>query len=222
MNNIHLNFIVEGQTEETFARKQLAPYLAQRSIWVYVRCVQTSRNHRGGLVNYAKAHGDISRWMCQESGDNVHFTTMFDLFRLPNDFPGYDAAAKLGPSSRATALESAMLDDMKDNRLVPYIQVHEFEALVLADPTALSYEYPESAAGVNRLAATAASFPSPELINDGPETVPPKRIVREIPNYRKRASGPIITDRIGLPGLRNKCPHFGAWVDKLALLGSPM
>lgn len=159
--------------------------------------------------------------MRQESGNDVRFTTMFDLFHLPRDFPGYAAAASnLGPISRATALENAMLEDIGDRRLVPHIQVHEFEALVLVDPQALSDEYPESVAGVSRLAEMAAGFPSPESINDGPETAPSRRILQEIPTYRKSTSGPIITNRIGLPQLRNQCPHFGAWVDTLESLGS--
>ena len=223
LNNIRLNFIVEGQTEETFVRNQLAPHLVQMSIWAYVRCVQTSRKrnikHRGGLSSYAQARGDISRWMRDEPKHNVRFTTMFDLFRLPRGFPGYDAASGFDLSSRATALENAMLEDIGDNRLVPYIQVHEFEALVLADPRALSDEYPESAPGVDRLAEMAASFPSPEQINGDPETAPSKRIMQEISNYRKTTSVNI-TKQIGLPNLRDKCPHFGAWVDKLESLGS--
>ena len=223
LNDIRLNFIVEGQTEETFVRDQLAPHLAQMSIWVSVRCVQTRRRrnikYRGGLSNYAQARGDISRWMRGEPKHNVRFTTMFDLFRLPHDFPGYHTVSGLDPSSRATALENAMLEDIGDNRLVPYIQVHEFEALVLADPRALSNEYPESAAGVGELAEMASSYASPEMINDGPETAPSKRIMREIPIYRKTTSVNI-TKQIGLRNLRAKCPHFGAWVDKLESLGS--
>ncbi|KKZ12134.1 MAG: hypothetical protein TE42_05650 [Candidatus Synechococcus spongiarum SP3] len=221
---MRLNFIVEGQTEETFVRDQLVPHLAERSIWVAVRCVQTSRKrnikYSGGLASYAQARGDISRWMRGELGPDVRFTTMFDLFGLPNGFPGYDAASGLDPINRATALEKAMREDIGDKRLVPYIQVHEFEALVLADPTALSEEYPESAAGAERLKAMADGYASPELINGGSKTAPSKRIKQEIRGYRKSTSGPIITDRIGLPRLRDQCSHFGAWVDNLESLGS--
>ena len=143
---------------------------------------------------------------------------MFDLFHLPVSFPGYQAASDLDPISRATALENAMLEDIGDHRLVPYVQVHEFEALVLAAPQALSSEYPEFASGVGRLAEMAARFSSPELING--DKAPSKRIKQEIPTYVKTTSGLNVTKRIGLPKLRAKCPHFGAWVDKLESLGS--
>lgn len=138
LNDIRLNFIVEGQTEETFVRDQLVPHLAERSIWVAVRCVQTSRKrnikYSGGLASYAQARGDISRWMRGELGPDVRFTTMFDLFGLPNGFPGYDAASGLDPISRATALEKAMREDIGDKRLVPYIQVHELKHWCLPIP----------------------------------------------------------------------------------------
>lgn len=226
LNNIRLNFIVEGQTEETFVNRQLVSHLADRSIWAYVRRVETSRSegvrYRGGLVNYKKARDDIIRWMKQEPGHDVYFTTMFDLFRLPNSFPDYDSAMALShPREQAAALQNAMLEDIGDNRLLPYIQVHEFEALVLTDPQELAKEYPESRVGINQLAAEiAAKFEDPELINGGRATAPSKRIKQKICNYRKPSSGPIITARIGLSKLRNKCPHFGAWLDKLESLGS--
>ena len=50
---IRLNFIVEGQTEETFVNQVLKPHLSDRSVWAYARCVLTSRRggvkHRGGI-----------------------------------------------------------------------------------------------------------------------------------------------------------------------------
>ena len=84
-----------------------------------------------------QARGDITRWMAEQSGPDVRFTTMFDLFRLPGDFPGYGAPAA-GPQQRVDALQDAMLDDIGDERLLPYIQLHEFEALVLSAPEMLA------------------------------------------------------------------------------------
>ena len=228
MSGIHLNFIVEGQTEETFVNQQLKPHLEKRSISAKVRCVQTSRKRNitycGGLARYPKVRDDISRWMDDERGSNVYFTTMFDLFGLPKDFPGYrDAMAMTNPQQRATALEDAMCQDIGDDRLLPYIQVHEFEALVLADPQELLIQYCEDEVGVRRLEemAKADEFAaSPELINS--KEAPSKRIKQEIPTYKKRVAGPIVTARIGLPKLRNKCPHFHAWINRLESPGSPM
>ena len=223
MSGIRLNFVVEGQTEEAFVEKLLKPHLAGRSIWVYVRCVQTSSKHnvkhRGGVVSYVQARKDLKRWMAEDRRGDVRFTTMFDLFRLPNDFPGYDASTSHGSRRRAEQLQQAMLEDINDPRLLPYIQLHEFEALILADPIHLETSHPEYRSGIHRLVETVSGFASPEEINDGPETAPSKRIAREIPTYSKTVDGPIIAARIGLPTLRTKCPHFGAWVDALEAIG---
>ena len=43
---IRLNFVVEGQTEETFVNNILAPHLATNSIWASARCVMTKRTAR--------------------------------------------------------------------------------------------------------------------------------------------------------------------------------
>ena len=226
MSGIHLNFIVEGQTEETFVNQLLRPHLGGRLISAKVRCVQTSRRknitHRGGLGKYNQVRNEIRLWMQEQTGDDVRFTTMFDLFRLPRDFPGYrDAMAMTNPQQRATALEDAMCQDIGDDRLLPYIQVHEFEALVLADPRELWTHYCENEVGVRRLTEMVSNFTSPELINGESEIAPSKRIIQEIRGYSK-LSGPIITKVIGLPKLRDKCPHFDAWMNKLESPGSPM
>ena len=219
MRGIRLNFVVEGQTEEAFVKKVLAPHLGNLSIWANARSVQTSRKrnikHRGGIVRYAQAHHDIARWMREQSGPDVRFTTMFDLFRLPRDFPSNEAPTPVDPRERVDALQQALLEDIDDDRLLPYIQLHEFESLVLVDPGLLRGLYPEHASGVDRLVAMAAEFASPEQIDGGQETAPSKRIAKEIPTYSKTVAGPIVTTQIGLPNLRAKCPHFGTWIDRL-------
>ena len=136
MTGTRLNFVVEGQTEETFVKQVLAPHLANRSIWAAARCVQTGRKrnikHRGGVLRYAQARGDITRWMREQSGSGVRFTTMFDLFRLPPDFPGHDEPTLGDARERVNALQQALLEDIDDDRFLPYIQLHGFEALASA------------------------------------------------------------------------------------------
>lgn len=147
---------------------------------------------------------------------------MFDLYGLPDDFPGYEAAAlQDDPYQRVQALEDALADDIDDHRFIPYIQLHEFEALLLSDPEKLGAEFIGSADGIARLAAMVARFSSPEHVNDRSDTAPSKRIIRAIPEYegRKASAGPIVADKIGLPTLRSKCAHFAGWLAKLENLG---
>jgi hypothetical protein len=219
--------IVEGRTEELFVQDIIGPALVAQQVWVSVRRVQTSvdkklgRRYRGGLDNYAKARRDLLSWLKQDQDPAVFFTTMFDLYALPGDFPGFDEAGQLGdPYRRVAALEESLRQDVGDRRFIPYIQLHEFEALLLSDPSKFDWEFMEHAQAIDRLVEMCASFASPELINDGNETAPSRRIIREIPEYegRKASAGPLIAAKIGLPVLRQKCPHFDEWLKKLEAL----
>lgn len=59
------------------------------------------------------------------------FTTMFDLYALPNDFPGYSEANSIGDRyERVLSFEKAFSKAVASERFIPYIQLHEYEALV--------------------------------------------------------------------------------------------
>ena len=146
---------------------------------------------------------------------------MFDLFRLPNDFPGYEKAKRTpDPYQRVQTLEDALRDDISDCRFVPYIQPHEFEALLLCDPQNLDVQFPDRNNEIEELAEEISTFDSPEHVNDGPFTGPSKRIINAIPEYqgRKASAGPIVAEKIGLAALRSDCRHFGEWLGKLEAL----
>ncbi|MCC7196419.1 MAG: DUF4276 family protein [Gemmatimonadaceae bacterium] len=68
---------------------------------------------------------------------------------------------------------------------------------------------------MERLCAAVALFPTPEHIDDGPETSPPKRILKEFPRFRKTVQGINIARHIGMERLRGRCPHFHEWLAKL-------
>lgn len=221
-----LHFIVEGQTEETFVNRVMIPHLASYSVWGKARCVMTSRRRRvvfrGGLVSYALARKDIILWMKEDQNPDAFFTTMFDLYALPSDCPGYaEARSMVDPRKRVAALEETMCQDINHPRFVPHVQLHEFETLLFADPGKLDHEFLEHEAAIRTLVKVASNFESPELIDDGDETAPSKRIIREIPEYEgmKTSAGPLVVEKIGLAVLREKCPHFGEWIRNLELLG---
>jgi len=83
--------------------------------------------HRGGLVSYARAKKDVVLWMKEDRNPDAFFTTMFDLYALPSDFPAYGGARNMiDPYARVAFLEKAVSADIGDPRFLPYIQLHEF------------------------------------------------------------------------------------------------
>ena len=105
--------LAEGQTEEGFARSVLAPHLGSKNVFLYARSVETRSRRkglkRGGLSSYAKFASDLERWMKEEPQPDVMFTSMLDLYALPDDFPGFADAQKLAdPYEKVAALEAAL------------------------------------------------------------------------------------------------------------------
>lgn len=221
MNFFRLNITAEGQTEERFVKDTLTGYLGHFNISTNVRRVLTSKDkrktYRGGLISYAKAKKDIETWLKEDSHDNVRFSTMFDLYALPNDFPSYQQAQRISdPYEKVEFLEGAMLQDIDDYRFIPYIQLHEFESLVLSNPSNLEYEYLDHVQEIERLVALVEQFGNnSELINEGRETAPSKRILMEIPEYDKVSVGAAIAGIDGIEPLKNSCSHFYRWIEKL-------
>lgn len=219
---VRLNFIVEGQTEEAFVNTLLKPHIGPFSVWASARCVETSRRrgikHRGGITRYAVAKRDIQQWLLNDQNADARFTTMFDLYHLPDDFPGYaDASMMHDPYHRVVALEDALADDVADYRFIPYLQLHEFEALLLADPQQLDTQFPGCEDAILSLTAAVSQYGSPELVGGSENIAPSKRIIDLIPEYkgRKASACPILAAKIGLPTLRCQCVHFDQWLSKL-------
>jgi hypothetical protein len=146
---------------------------------------------------------------------------MFDLYRLPKDFPQGDALrAVVDTNRRVELLEAAMFEAVNDPRLLPYVQRHELEALVLASLSNLAaIVQPEDRAGVAIL-QTLLTQAGPEDIDDGPSTAPSKRLRSHVPSHRKTVHGLIAVDGAGLDTLRSACPRFAEWVSKLESLGT--
>jgi len=90
---------------------------------------------------------------------------------------------------------------------------------VLTDPGDLDWFFIEEAQQkpIGRLRTLSAMYESPELIDDGAETAPSKRIIAELPPYAglKATVAPDAVARIGLQRIRERCPHFGRWLASL-------
>ena len=224
---VRLHFVVEGQTEEEFVNALLVDHLVEYNAICDARCVLTSRQgHRqfkGGVSRYNQIQRDVRLWMKEDSNEDARFTTMFDLYRLPADFPGLKDIEGIPDVYRKVALvEGRFAEDIASTRFVPHIQLHEFEALLFTDIRQLRIEFPAALREVARLQDIAARFGSPELIDDRPENAPSRRIIAEIPAYAglKVSAGPRVSATIGLPLIREKCAPFNAWLEKLERLAT--
>jgi hypothetical protein len=223
-----LYVVVEGQTEESFVKQVLAPHLQQVDVWAATMVVETSRDtfgrKRRGGGRWKQWARDLARLMRQQSGHDVRFTTMFDLYGLPDDFPELDVHGAVRDTSlRASLLEAAMGRSVGDHRFVPYLQRHEFEALVLAALDSLAKlleDVEEDVAGIASLRELLRHV-TPEDIDDGTMTAPSKRLEAAVPTYRKTVHGPLAVWAAGLPLLRSRCPRFDAWLRKLEVMGRP-
>jgi len=218
---IRLNIVVEGPTEETFVRDVLAPYWGSKGIFAIARSVETSRKRgrvfRGGVRNYEKMRQDVINWIKQQR--DAYCTTMFDLYGLPSNFPGKNSIdPNLHSYERVSYLEDTFAADIGSDRFIPYIQLHEFEALLFAGIDRMKIFYlDDKNRAIERLITAANSIGSPELINEGNETAPSKRIIKEIPEYKdnKVLIGPAVVKEIGLPILRERCAHFNEWLIRI-------
>jgi hypothetical protein len=144
---------------------------------------------------------------------------MVDLYHLPTDFPGYTEA--MGQSDcyrQVELLEAAVAAELNDPRFVPYLQVHEFEALALADPSQFAEWFEGRQRALANLAAECQPYDTPERIDHGQHTHPKARIKKHFEDYDEDLHGPLIACAIGLTTLRERCPHFGQWLTRLEQL----
>jgi hypothetical protein len=132
--------------------------------------------------------------------------------------------------NKATLIESGLHDDIRNEigtsfnqaRFLPYIQMHEFEALLFSD-TSILVRMLNPTTRVESLRAESlhtarASVSTPEEINDHPDLAPSKRILSVKHGYRKSLLGYLIAQDIGLEIMRSQCPHFNNWVCRLEAL----
>lgn len=227
MNTIIVNILCEGQTEELFVKEMMKPFFHDSGIVLKHRLLCTSRkkNAKGGMISYQQAKSDLSAWMNENNGRNseIHYyTTMFDFYALPNDFPCRDEALRMSNAyQQVECLEKAFSEDFSSKRFIPYIQLHEFEALLFCDIKKLISHYPSRAKAINTLAEILSDFQdNPELVNNSPSTAPSKRIIKAIEgdktcNYKKPKAGASVTKEIGIDKLMSMCKHFKGWIEEI-------
>jgi hypothetical protein len=217
--------VVEGQSEEVFVRDLLAPHLVPFGVYASATIVgkliaqRRGHRHRGG-GHFQHWHRDIERLLKGDRSPELRVTTLFDLYGLPSDFPGVDTHGDdLDTERRCDVLQASLGAVFEDRRLIPYIQRHEFEALVLASLPALRglLDAPDDLDGLEVL-EREISGRCPEDINDGTQSAPSKRLQKHVPGYSKTLHGPQAASDTGLISIRTDCPRFHSWLCQLEAL----
>lgn len=214
-------FHVEGATEETFVDYVLAPHLYGCGYsLVAARMLGSAqeRSKRGGIKPWPVVRQGIVEQLRGDPGSIA--STMVDFYGLPQEWPGRAGAA--AEFEFPNNIERLMLDDVgramgggfDPDRFIPFVMLHEFEALLFSDCRRLA-----EAAGHPALAAALQSvrnqFASPEHIDDAPETAPSKRLESLLPGYQKLAQGTAAAAAIGLDSIGGQCRHFQGWLARL-------
>lgn len=213
-----LVIIAEGDTEESFVNNILSPYFISLGLYNDIQCFKIKKSN-GGISKYSDVKKDIANTLYE---NDVVVSTMLDFYRLPSSFPGKQEASSL-PShlQQVEFIEEKLKCNIestqgcKFDNLIPYIQLHEFEALIFASINGVDALFEPSEFHRKEMLKVINEYPNPEDINDQPNTAPSVRLTKLIPGYEKVLFGIDILQQHGMPTLLARCPHFRAWVKKL-------
>jgi len=221
---------VEGETEEAFVNEVLAPHLEGCGYTrVSARLLGNARqrDRRGGIRGWASVRKDILNHLKEDP--RCIASTMVDYYGLPEAgsraWPGRAAAATLPFPEKPVEVEDSLLADVvaelgrsfDRRRFVPYVTMHEFEALLFSDCSQFGN-------GIGRADLIGAfqsirnAFGTPEEIDDSPRTAPSKRVEALVTGYQKPLLGALAASAVGLDAMRAECPHFRTWLERLESL----
>ena len=203
MKRLHL--LVEGQTEETLADRVFRPYL-EESGWTVSTSILTTKR----LASGANAHGGVSKWQKIEKEIRLltrsrFLTTMLDYYGFPSDGPGMRDRPAGDAYRRVAHVETAMRDAIANPCFLPHLVLHETEAWVFAAAKPLAELTDDPRLAIDLL-AIADQAGGPELVNEGPNTAPSKRLQQRFPRYQKTLHGQLAVEALGIKDLRLRCP----------------
>lgn len=216
-----LLILVEGQSEEIFVKRTLTPYLAQFGVYARTIVLWTKRMSDGGGFR-----GGVSHWeqirkslMPLTKDADAWITTLLDFYGLPDDFPGYgEAFGAADPRKAVIDLQTRFAAEVRHERLIPFLALHEFEAWIFSAPETVADHF-SRAILADKVRNAVKEAGEPELINHGEHTHPKARLRNLSSGYKETSDGPMLLDKIGIPVIKRSCPHFAAWLSQLELLG---
>ncbi len=199
MKKLRLGISVEGDSEDIFVSQILQPHLKD---------IEIKPVNLAGGINLARVKNELNSLL--GSFDKV--TTLYDFY-------GFDG--KEGATNKQE-LEAKIKEEVSPqlkHKLIPYIQMYEFEALFFANPDIIGKVIGFDSEDWGKKILIECNQ-NPEKINNSYSTTPKHRI-QKISNrqYRETTHAPLILKQIGLTKIREKCQGFNVWLTQLEKLG---
>lgn len=204
----YIKIFVEGQTEEVFVDQILKPHLLEKELYPEVILMD-------GYVRYGELKKQIQTFLYQSYV--IQVTTMIDFYGLPNSYPGFGTIPNGTCYERVEYLESQLSNDINHSKFLPYLALHEFEAMLFSSPERIADQFPNERP-LDELNRIRRNFSFPEEINN--DHPPAKRITALLPAYQKPLHGSLIASSISLETIRRECYHFDEWLTKLENLST--
>ena len=198
---VRVGISVEGVTEERFVKMVLSPYLLDRQ-------VDVTPISMGGDVKLDRVNAELKK-----------IAYNFDFVSTFYDFYGFKGKAA---NETKDTLEQRIREHAHDSiqeKLIPYVQMYEFEGLLFSSPEVIANNLRDQAL-IQWAESILEDFnASPEKINDSTTTAPSKRLEKNT-IYRKTTHGPNIAKEIGIDAIRQKCGGFDAWLHSMEELAA--
>ncbi len=213
--------LVEGPTEQRFVKQLLAPYMADRAVYMNP-IILDKPGEKGGDVKFARAKNDIGKHLKQRR--DTWITLFVDYYGIHGDWPGYaeskqqtDHTRKAAIMNKAAAerVQQLFPEQNQASRFIPYVSMYEIEALYFSDPACLAEKL---SVAQRHIDAILVECKEPEKINDNSTTAPSKRLEALSDRFKKTSTGIAIAQEIGVGKMREACPLFDSWLKKLESL----
>ncbi len=223
MSNIRVYAIVEGKTEKSFIDEVVAPALWPKGVYMEATIAKKT-GENGGDIKFVRIQKDIGNFLKQRPETYVTLLVDFYGIKDPNSWPGLsDAKQKTTPADKAgtfnegtrAEISSLFPEHNARERFLPYVSMHEFEALLFSSPQVLADKLAVCVSKINQILSECGS---PEGINDSALTAPSKRIAELNKSFKKTSTGIAIAKEIGIDTIRANCPIFNNWISQIESL----
>lgn len=219
----HLYFIVEGETELEFVNRLLIPYLVEKGLHTNIQGILITMGGGGHGFNNIEHFKNTIKPVLHY--DNEPFiTTLMDYYGINSEkkMPNYtECMQEMSADERISCLEAELNKQVQSIKpfkfFIPYIQKHEMETLLFANPAeGFSLEDEKIQASVTEI---YSQFENIEEINHTPQGAPSKRLEAiykaSKKKYEKGVDAIDIAEFTGIENMLEKCPRFKNWVNQL-------